>query len=128
MSLTARDEIRLHGVHADLADVVRRAQDFMPAGLGFIVIEGVRSAARQAELVRVGASRTHNSRHLTGHAVDLAVTLAGEVRWDWPLYDVLAKAMKMAAADLGVKIVWGGDWLSFRDGPHFELARERQTA
>jgi len=29
----------------------------------------------------------------------------------------------MAAADLGVQIIWGGDWLTFRDGPHFELPR-----
>jgi peptidoglycan L-alanyl-D-glutamate endopeptidase CwlK len=78
--LSARDLLRLHGVHEDLVAVVRRAHDFMPADLGFIVTEGLRSAERQAQLVRVGASRTHNSRHLTGHAVDLAVTLHGEVR------------------------------------------------
>jgi peptidoglycan LD-endopeptidase CwlK len=128
MSLTARDEIRLQGVHPDLVAVVRRAHDFLPPELGFIVSEGLRTPARQAELVRVGASRTHRSRHLTGHAVDLAATVNGDVRWDWPLYDRIAKAMKMAAADLGVRIVWGGDWLTFRDGPHFELPRSAESA
>jgi peptidoglycan L-alanyl-D-glutamate endopeptidase CwlK len=33
--------------------------------------------------------------------------------------------MKQAATDLNVPIVWGGDWKSFRDGPHFELNRSK---
>ena len=47
----------------------------------------------------------------------------GEIRWDWPLYEQIGAAMKAAAKELGVPIVWGGDWASFRDGPHFELDR-----
>lgn len=68
-----------------------------------------------------GASRTMRSRHLTGHAVDLAVMVGSEVRWDWALYDALSTAVKKAANELGVPLEWGGDWLSFRDGPHFQL-------
>ena len=41
----------------------------------------------------------------------------------WPLYEQLGAAMKAAAKELGVPIVWGGDWPTFRDGPHFELDR-----
>ena len=63
-----------------------------------------------------------NSRHLTGHAVDVAAWVDG-VRWDWPLYDAIAVAVKQAAKELDVAIVWGGDWATFRDGPHFELDR-----
>jgi peptidoglycan L-alanyl-D-glutamate endopeptidase CwlK len=33
--------------------------------------------------------------------------------------------MKAAAAEEGVALVWGGDWKTFRDGPHFELSRTR---
>ena len=29
--------------------------------------------------------------------------------------------MKQAAKELGVNIVWGGDWKSFKDGPHFQI-------
>jgi peptidoglycan L-alanyl-D-glutamate endopeptidase CwlK len=58
---------------------------------------------------------------LTGHAVDLAALVGGEIRWDWPLYDRLAVAMKGAAKECGVRIEWGGDWTSFKDGPHFQL-------
>jgi peptidoglycan L-alanyl-D-glutamate endopeptidase CwlK len=61
-----------------------------------------------------------NSRHLTGHAVDLAAVVGTEVRWDWPLYDKLSGFMKAAAKELNIPIEWGGDW-KFKDGPHFQL-------
>jgi peptidoglycan LD-endopeptidase CwlK len=126
--LLPRDEERLRGVHPDLARVIRRAR----ADASFIVVEGMRTRARQAELVKAGASRTMNSRHLTGHAVDIApwvdsnangVPNNGEVRWDWPLYHKLAPVVKAAAVAEGVPIDWGGDWPTFKDGPHFELDR-----
>jgi peptidoglycan L-alanyl-D-glutamate endopeptidase CwlK len=126
--LLVRDRERLAGVHPDLVRVVERARAAVP----FIVTEGLRTPERQAALVEAGASRTLKSRHLTGHAVDLAYWLddgdgtpeAGEIRWDWPLYSQIAAAMKAAARAEGVKLVWGGDWQSFRDGPHFELDRK----
>ena len=92
--------------------------------IDFSVIEGLRTKERQAELVKAGASRTINSRHITGHAVDLAAVVGGEVRWDWPLYEKIAKAMKQAAYELNINIEWGGDWKSFKDGPHFQLVRK----
>jgi peptidoglycan L-alanyl-D-glutamate endopeptidase CwlK len=94
----------------------------MGTELEFVVIEGMRTTQRQAELVASGASKTMNSRHLTGHAVDLAASVKGEIRWDWPLYHRIASAMKAAATELGVDITWGGDWKTFKDGPHFELS------
>jgi peptidoglycan L-alanyl-D-glutamate endopeptidase CwlK len=48
----------------------------------------------------------------------------GQVRWDWPLYPRIAAAFKAAAVRQGTAIVWGGDWSSLRDGPHFELDRK----
>ncbi len=118
--MDARSERNLIGVHPDLVKVIRRAAK---AG-GFIVTEGLRTKARQAQLVKAGASRTMNSRHITGHAIDVAAVVNGEVRWDWGLYPIIAKTVKAAAKDLGVPITWGGDWKSFRDGPHFELDRK----
>lgn len=116
--LGERSISRLVGVHPDLVRVVRLAIGITP--VDFAVIEGLRSPERQAELVRAGASRTMNSRHLTGHAVDLAAYVGGEVRWDWGLYPRIAGAMKDASKELRVPIEWGGDW-KFKDGPHFQL-------
>ena len=90
----------------------------------FMVTEGLRTPARQAALVKAGASRTLNSRHLTGHASDIAAVVGGQVRWDWPLYPRIAAAFKQAALERGVEVVWGGAWPRLRDGPHFELDRK----
>lgn len=117
--LSARSESRLMGVHPALQSVVRRALAL--STVDFAVLEGIRTPERQAELMKAGASQTLKSRHLTGHAVDLGAIVAGEVRWDWPLYDQIAKAMKQAASELGTPLEWGGDWTSLKDGPHFQL-------
>jgi peptidoglycan LD-endopeptidase CwlK len=117
---------RLASVHPDLARVARSA--LATSRVDFMVTEGVRSAERQALLKKQGATRTLKSRHLTGHAIDLAPIVDGRVRWDWPLFRLIADAMKAAAAREGVSIVWGGDWKTFKDGPHFELARSKYPA
>ena len=81
----------------------------------------------QRKLLAAGATRTLRSRHLPGktnklsHAIDLALKLDGKVRWDWPLFAQMAKTVKAAAKTEKVSIEWGGDWKTFRDGPHFQL-------
>lgn len=122
----ARSEKNLAGVHPDLVRVVTRARHL--SAVPFIVTEGLRSAERQKQLVRAGASQTMNSRHLTGHAIDVAAMVGGKISWDWPLYDRIAVAMKQAAEAAGVPIIWGGDWRTFKDGPHFELNRSTYPA
>jgi len=120
--LSKRSKDRLVGVHPDLVKVVERAIQITE--VDFAVIEGLRTPERQAKLKAAGASQTLNSRHITGHAVDLGAWVGRSVRWDWPLYHKISAAMKQAANELQVSIVWGGDWKSFPDGPHFELNRK----
>lgn len=117
--LSKRSLDKLQGVNEALQLVVLRAIQLTE--VDFVVLEGLRTRERQVELVRAGASKTMNSRHLTGHAVDLGAWVGGQVRWDWPLYHKLAKAMKAAAADMNTPLEWGGDWRTFKDGPHFQL-------
>jgi len=117
--LGQRSLSRLEGVHPDLVRVVKKAAAM--SALDFTVLEGLRTLDRQKQLVAQGASKTMNSRHLTGHAVDLAPMLGGTVRWDWPLYHQLATTVKAAAAAENVPVTWGGDWRTFKDGPHWEL-------
>jgi len=119
---SARSLKNLNGIHPDLRRVVDRALQDSP--LDFVVIEGLRTRERQKQLLASGASKTLNSRHITGHAVDLVpIGPNGKAAFDWPLYDVLVPAVKEAAAKEGVAIVAGADWPKFRDGPHFELDR-----
>jgi len=128
--LTARDRSRLEGVHPDLVRVVARA--LVSAPFRFLVVEGLRSYERQKQLFATGKSKTMNSRHLRakngfGHAVDLVpyydIDNDGDldVSWNWADYRRLAPVVKEAAATEGVPIEWGGDWRTFKDGPHWQL-------
>lgn len=118
--MSPRCYTRLQDAHPDLQKVILRVDDLYDGE--FIITEVLRTVERQKELVAKGASKTMKSRHLTGHAVDLAVKVGSEVRWDWPLYKKLADAVKQAADEVGVFIEWGGDWKGgFKDGPHFQL-------
>ena len=122
-AFSARSLQKLVGVHPDLVKVAHRAIQISP--VDFVITCGMRTVAEQKKLVAMGASKTMRSRHLTGHAIDLApIGPNGKVAWDWPLFYKLAPAMKNAAIELEVALEWGGDWKSFPDGPHFQLSWE----
>lgn len=121
--LGPRSQSLLKGVHPDLVKVVERAIEITT--VDFTVLEGLRDPARQKTLMESGASQTLNSRHITGHAVDLGAWVDNQVDWSWHLYHKIAAAMKEAAKELNVAIVWGGDWSRFKDGPHYELDRRK---
>lgn len=124
-SLGNRSLSNLKGVHPDLVKVVKRAIQL--TSQDFTVIEGLRSTRRQADLVRKGFSKTMNSRHITGHAVDI---IPYPIPRDWDRYQPsqwlnIEEAMKKAAKELDVDLQWGGDWKSFIDRPHWQLSRGR---
>jgi peptidoglycan L-alanyl-D-glutamate endopeptidase CwlK len=117
--LGSRSLSRLEGVHPDLVKVVKKAAQM--SDLDFTVLEGRRTIERQKQLLAQKATTTLNSRHLTGHAVDIAPVIEGQVSWAWPLYHRLAPFMRAAAQLEGISIEWGGDWRRFKDGPHWQL-------
>lgn len=127
MELTRSSTDKLKDVHPDLVRVVKRcAADWKNTQLTFGLTCGARSLEAQKILVKNGASKTMRSRHIPAkngyaHAVDVIAMIDGKVRWDWPLYDKIAVAMKTAAKAEKVVVEWGGDWASFKDGPHFQL-------
>lgn len=139
--LNAASLKRLEGVHPDLVAVVIDAASACKQD--FIVTEGVRTAARQAELYAQGRTKpgpkvtwTLNSKHIPqkdglGHAVDLAPMANGKIAWgDLGAFKVVAEAMLTAAALRKVKVVWGANWdgdskpyePGETDSPHFQLA------
>lgn len=131
----------LKGVHPGLVRLASTA--LATSEVDFAVIDGLRTVEEQRELVRKGASQTMKSRHLTGHAIDVAPYINGKIRWDWPYYYKLADAFIEAARQENLKIRWGGNWRfrdirqwnstgedlakaytgGFPDGPHFEIPR-----
>jgi len=124
ITLGQRSKDRLAGAHPDLAKVIERAAAI--SDIDFTVLEVLRTPERQRQLVASGASKTMRSRHLPGaggksHAVDIAPLIGGEVSWAWPVYNKLAPIIKQAALEAGVPIEWGGDWRTFKDGPHWQL-------
>jgi peptidoglycan L-alanyl-D-glutamate endopeptidase CwlK len=138
-ALGLQSRARLQGVHPDLVKVVERAIELTDQD--FMVLEGVRTPARQKELYAQGRTKpgpkvtwTLNSNHFInpktgfGHAVDL---VPFPVDWSHTKLDVVSKAMFAAARELVVPIRWGADWdrdgkpreKGETDSPHFELHR-----
>ncbi|WP_264480651.1 M15 family metallopeptidase [Psychrobacter sp. I-STPA6b] len=136
----------LEGVNKDLVRVVKRAIQI--SEVDFAVNEGLRTVARQRQLVAKGYSQTMKSNHLTGNAVDLVPVIDGKPDFKtWANFYKMTEAMQKAAEELNVTIRWGGCWQvingksgnpkqwvddygaarrklgkkSFPDGPHFEI-------
>ena len=117
--LSQRSLSKLEGVHPKLVEVVKLAITKSP--LDFSISEGLRTVERQKELVAQKKSQTMKSRHLVGEAVDICVLLDGKANWDFDNYRIVANVFKDCAAELGVKITWGGEWVTLKDGPHFQI-------
>lgn len=120
-----RSENNLKGVNPELVKVIRRALEITP--VDFIVIEGLRTQARQKEMVATGKSQTMNSRHLSGHAVDI---IPVNTTWKIEEFHPLLKAVKQAADEQGLKLRFGINWKNdpalpietkFIDAPHVEI-------
>lgn len=120
-----RSRRNLNGVSPDLVKLAEAALRHSP--VDFMVTEGLRTKARQRQLVQKGLSKTMNSKHLTGRAIDI---VPYPVDWkDWSKFVRIYEAFKAASKETGVKFRWGGDWNMngdyrderFLDGPHFEL-------
>ena len=113
-TLSSRSLSKLEGVHESLVNIVKEA--IQATKVDFGVICGTRTKQEQAVLVKKGASKTMNSRHLpqesTGksHAVDLMAYIGSRASWELNLYDDIADAMRVGAIMEGVDVTWGGAW------------------
>ncbi|WCE29974.1 M15 family metallopeptidase [Vibrio sp. SCSIO 43137] len=125
--LSARSEANMIGVHPDLKKVVKRALELSPFDFG--ITSGKRTKEEQNALFKRGASQldgySKKSRHQSGHAVDFMVyDEDGKGTWGFSYYEQVSWAFKQASRELNIPIVWGGDWTSFKDGPHVELDKK----
>lgn len=137
----------LEGVKTELVLLARRALELTTQD--FCVYDGLRTAKEQAAHVKAGTSKTMQSKHLQGLAIDLVPWINGKPTWDWDGCYKIACAVDAAATEQGIahKIRWGGAWdrtladfggdvslykkeveayaarhpgKDFIDGPHFE--------
>lgn len=116
----ANEPANMAKLHPGLQDVIKRAKEI--GGQTFVIGSGVRDAAMQKKAVQYGWSKTEESDHLDGSAVDLwPLDKDGAVVFDPKLQTQVVKAMKQAAKEMGVKLDIGADWKSFKDMPHFAL-------
>lgn len=118
-TLSDRSLNNLKGVHPQLVKCVELALSI--SKIDFVVIEGLRTAERQKELLALGKSWIQRSRHQDGQAVDLmALPADGSSNWDVCHYDLIQAAMQEAAGRLGIRLTWGGSWKQ-RDLVHFQI-------
>lgn len=111
---------RMSGVDPRLVAVMKAARETIP----FEITEGLRTRERQRYLVRTGKSRTMNSYHLRGKAVDVVAMPGGKISWNLADYRAINAAVQKAAKAAGVTVTWGGSWKSIVDGPHFQLENQ----
>ena len=108
-------------LHPDLRKVLAHA---LSTGIiDFSVLEGYRGEEKQNEAFNTGKSKLKypQSKHNMNpsRAVDIA-----PYPIDWnnrERFAKLAGVILACAHEVGVKVVWGGDWKTFKDLPHFEL-------
>lgn len=118
---------RRAGVHPDLLKLADAVLQATPWPLR--ITEGMRTLERQKQLVAAKASKTMNSRHLTGHALDIVPyidldrdgKIETEELYNRHLFDILIPIAKKEADRLGIKMIFGYDW--GWDSPHWELDR-----
>ncbi len=126
---------KLTTCHPDIQKVMHEAIKHMD----FTVLYGTRSVAEQQKLYKVGrklvngkwtvvgktvtnldgVNKKSNHNYLPSKAVDVAPY---PIDWnDIDRFIELSKVIKKAAETVGLDIVWGGDWKSFVDYPHWEI-------
>lgn len=139
--LGKRSVDNLKGVHPDMVKLMTAAIKKTP--VDFTITEGLRTVQRQQELYRIGRRGIVGEHTVTqkdgvksksnhqaksdgyGHAVDLYPYYNGSVQVQDKgvpaAQKKIAAHIKSVAKELGIKIVWGGDWKTPYDPPHFEL-------
>ena len=117
--LSKKSLTKLEEVHPHMQELVKAAIELSPIDFG--ISEGLRTKERQQLLYDQGKSQILNSRHLTGHAVDVYAWKDGAVSWDFSDYEIINGVFSHASVRLNIPYIWGGSWKTFKDGPHFEL-------
>ena len=138
---------KMNGVHPKLVELMKAAITNSP--YDFKIIQGLRTAEYQNSLYQQGRTKpgkivtkldgyNKKSNHQAksdgyGHAVDIAVCghynndgTYIKYMTDTEMFDnkkliEISKHIKAVAKNMGLDIVWGGEWKTLYDTPHYEL-------
>lgn len=117
--------LRMNGVNKQLRNVAYRALEISKVDFGIPEHGGRRTAEEQNQLFKDGKSKADGykklSYHQSGNALDVYAFVDGKASWEKEHLAMVAAAMLQAAAEMGVKVEWGGLWKSFQDMPHFQI-------
>lgn len=138
---------KMKGVHPKLIELMKKAISDSP--YDFKIVQGLRTAEYQNSLYQQGRTKpgkivtkldgyNRKSNHQAkadgyGHAVDIAVCGHYDQNGDYVKYTTdaemfdnkklveISRHVKAVANEMGLEIVWGGDWKTLYDTPHYEL-------
>ena len=138
---------KMKGVHPKLIELMKKAISNSP--YDFKIVQGLRTAEYQNELYQQGRTKpgkivtkldgyNKKSNHQAktdgyGHAVDIAVCGHYDQNGNYVKYTTdaemfdnkklveISRHVKAVAKEMGLDIVWGGDWKTLYDTPHYEL-------
>ena len=138
---------KMKGVHPKLIELMKKAISDSP--YDFKIVQGLRTAEYQNSLYQQGRTKpgkivtkldgySRKSNHQAkadgyGHAVDIAVCGHYDQNGNYVKYTTdaemfdnkklveISKHVKVVAKEMGLDIVWGGDWKTLYDTPHYEL-------
>lgn len=127
--LDARSEARILTLHLKAQEAARFLLDkIRKAGIDARMLSGTRSYSEQNELFRQGRfgdtrkkitnARGGQSNHNFGIAWDIGIFADGKYLTDAAPYKQAAEIGMADAAGLE----WGGDWITFKDFPHYQIA------
>ena len=117
MKLWASSERRLYDPRID--DRLKQLFDAVVSDWPFPLWElqinrdgGYRTAERQKDIFDTGASKTLQSKHMKGKAIDITLYWAGTEKaiWDRYSYAMVAGYIRFIADSLGIPVIWGADW------------------
>lgn len=115
----------LEDLHPIVADKARQLIELAKAeGIEILVTSTLRTFEEQAELYAIGRTKPGKkvtnakpgeSWHNFALAFDVVPLVNGKAVWDSPFWRRIAELGKQ------VGLVWGGDFKSLKDKPHFEF-------
>ena len=122
--LSNRSLSALVGVHPSIAIIPQEAIKITP--VDFMVFEGIRTMKRQRYLYSTGASKTLDSYHLYGLAIDIVPYVNGELSWEEEYFPPIVESVKTVIDEYNLPVQWGYDLWKW-DLAHWQMSNFKRS-